>query len=37
MDAHERAGVQRAESLEQLEAVDAWARAEARRAVAARA
>ncbi len=36
MDAHERAGVQRVEGLEQLEAVDAWARAEARRVIAAR-
>ncbi|MFR1639414.1 MAG: hypothetical protein ACLSVD_09720 [Eggerthellaceae bacterium] len=31
MDAHERAGVQRVESLDQLEELDAWARAEARR------
>ena len=30
MDAHEREGVQRVESLDQLEAVDAWARAVAR-------
>ena len=30
MDAHEREGVQRVESLDQLEAVDAWARAAAR-------
>lgn len=29
MDAHERAGVQRVESLEQLEELDAWARAAA--------
>ena len=34
MDAHERAGVQRVESLEQLEELDAWARAEARKHVA---
>ena len=34
MDAHERVGVQRVESLEQLEELDAWARAEARRHVA---
>ncbi|WP_281654459.1 1-deoxy-D-xylulose-5-phosphate reductoisomerase [Eggerthella sinensis] len=33
MDAHERAGVQRVESLEQLEALDAWARQEARKNV----
>ena len=30
MDAHERAGVQVVESLDQLEAVDRWARAFAR-------
>ena len=30
MDAHARAGVQQVESVEQLEAVDAWARQEAR-------
>ena len=30
MDAHERAGVQRVESLEQLEELDGWARSEAR-------
>ena len=30
MDAHERAGVQVVESLEQLEAIDAWARQTAR-------
>ena len=36
MDAHEREGVQRVESLEQLEDVDAWARAEARRVITAR-
>lgn len=36
MDAHERAGVQAVESLEQLEAVDAWARAHARAWCAAR-
>lgn len=30
MDAHEREGVQRVESLDQLETVDAWARATAR-------
>ncbi len=30
MDAHEREGVQRVESLDQLETVDAWARAAAR-------
>ena len=33
MEAHEAAGVQRVESLEQLEELDAWARAEARRSV----
>ena len=33
MDAHERQGVQRVESLDQLEELDAWARAEARRNV----
>ena len=33
MEAHEAAGVQRVESLEQLEELDAWARAEARRNV----
>lgn len=33
MDAHERAGVQCVESLDQLEELDAWARAEARRNV----
>ena len=33
MDAHERACVQRVESLEQLEALDAWARQEARKNV----
>lgn len=31
MDAHERAGVERVESLEQLEGLDAWARDAARR------
>ena len=31
MDAHERAGVERVESLEQLESLDTWSRAEARR------
>ena len=36
MNAHEREGVQHVESLEQLEDVDVWARAEARRAIAAR-
>ena len=30
MEAHEGAGVQRVESLEQLEDMDAWARAQAR-------
>ncbi len=33
MDAHERDGVQRVESLDQLEELDAWARAEARQRV----
>lgn len=33
MEAHERAGVQRVESIEQLQELDAWARAEARRNV----
>ena len=33
MDAHERDGVQRVESLGQLEELDAWARAEARRQI----
>ena len=33
MDAHERQGVQRVESLDQLEELDAWARAAARRNV----
>ena len=33
MEEHERAGVQQVESLEQLEELDAWARAEARRCV----
>jgi 1-deoxy-D-xylulose-5-phosphate reductoisomerase len=33
MDAHERVGVQRVESLEQLETLDAWARQEARKNV----
>lgn len=36
MDVHERNGVQRVESLDQLEAVDAWARQEARRWIEAR-
>ena len=36
MDAHERAGVQAVESLEQLEAVDAWARSRSRAWCAAR-
>ncbi|RNL49102.1 1-deoxy-D-xylulose-5-phosphate reductoisomerase [Paraeggerthella hongkongensis] len=36
MDAHEHAGVQRVESLDQLETVDAWARQEARRWIEAR-
>lgn len=36
MDAHERAGVQVVESLDQLEAVDSWARAQARLWCAAR-
>ena len=31
MDAHERAGVQQVESLDQLEALDTWSRTEARR------
>lgn len=33
MEAHEAAGVQRVESLDQLEALDAWARARARESV----
>lgn len=33
MDAHERQGVQKVESLEQLQALDAWAREEAHKAV----
>ena len=36
MEAHERAGVQPVESLDQLEAVDGWARAQARLWCAAR-
>lgn len=36
MDAHEREGVQRVESLGQLEELDAWARKEARRWIAGR-
>lgn len=36
MEAHEREGVQRVESLDQLEAMDAWARTEARRWIASR-
>ena len=36
MDAHERDGVQRVESLGQLEELDAWARAEARRQIVPR-
>ena len=36
MDAHERDGVQRVESVEQLQAVDAWAREVARREVVPR-
>lgn len=33
MDAHEREGVQKVESLEQLQALDAWARETARKSV----
>ena len=33
MDAHEREGVQKVESLEQLQALDAWAREAARKSV----
>lgn len=33
MEAHEREGVQKVESLEQLESIDAWARAEAERSI----
>ena len=33
MDAHEREGVQRVESLEQLQELDAWARETARKSV----
>ena len=36
MDAHERDGVQRVESLGQLEELDAWSRAEARRQIVPR-
>ena len=36
MDAHERAGVQAVESLEQLEDIDKWAREEARRVIGER-
>ncbi len=36
MDAHERAGVQAVESLEQLENIDKWAREEARRVIGER-